>query len=148
MKPQLSRAWRAVRTLGRNPLLLATTLAVAVVLTLWAVVTVWGVRHALAVNRLASGVGDVIFYGLDEHVPAIDAHRQDGGRAVFLRQDGFVMAFGRDEVAVLPPSCLPSSDADRKEAVLAAIGAGWAMGLSPDLIGAALRTFEWNTKKN
>jgi len=92
--------------------------------------------------------GDVIFYGLDEHVPAIDAHRQDGGRAVFLRQDGFVMAFGRDEVAVLPPSCLPSSDADRKEAVLAAIGAGWAMGLSPDLIGAALRTFEWNTKKN
>ena len=65
MRPQLSRAWRAVRTLGRNPLLLATTLAVAVVLTLWAVVTVWGVRHALAVNRLASGVGDVIFYGGD-----------------------------------------------------------------------------------
>ena len=61
----MSRAWRAVRTLGRKPALLATTLAVAGVLTLWAVVTVWGVRHALAVNRLASGVGDVIFYGGD-----------------------------------------------------------------------------------
>jgi cyanophycin synthetase len=58
------------------------------------------------------------------------------------------MAAGRDELAVLPPSCLPDSGEDRKEAVLAAIGAGWAMGLSPDLIGAALRTFEWNTKKN
>lgn len=92
--------------------------------------------------------GDVIFYGTDEHVPAIDSHRQDGGRAVFLRDGGFVMAAGRDELAVLPPSCLPASGEDRKEAVLAAIGAGWAMGLSPDLIGAALRTFEWNTKKN
>ena len=61
----MSRVWRAVRTLGRKPALLATTLAVAGVLTLWAVVTVWGVRHALAVNRLASGVGDVIFYGGD-----------------------------------------------------------------------------------
>ena len=49
---------------------------------------------------------------------------------------------------MLPPSCLPASEEDRKEAVLAAIGAGWAMALSPDLIGAALRTFEWNTKKN
>jgi cyanophycin synthetase len=92
--------------------------------------------------------GDVIFYGQDEHVPAIDSHRQDGGRAVFLRDGGFVMAAGRDELAILPPSCLPVSEEDRKEAVLAAIGAGWAMGLSPDLIGAALRTFEWNTKKN
>ncbi|MYN03703.1 cyanophycin synthetase [Pseudoduganella sp. DS3] len=92
--------------------------------------------------------GDVIFYGLDEHVPALDSHRQDGGRAVFLREGGFVMAAGRDELAVLPPSCLPASEEDRTEAVLAAIGAGWAMGLSPDLIGAALRTFEWNTKKN
>jgi cyanophycin synthetase len=92
--------------------------------------------------------GHVIFYGLDEHVPALDSHRQDGGHAVFLRNGGFVMAAGRDELAVLPPSCLPSSGEDRKEAVLAAIGAGWAMGLSPDLIGAALRTFEWNTKKN
>ena len=33
--------------------------------TLWTVLTVWGVRHALAVNRLASGVGDVTFYGAD-----------------------------------------------------------------------------------
>ena len=92
--------------------------------------------------------GDVIFYGLDEQVPALDAHRQDGGRAVFLRPDGFVLAAGQEEVATLPPSCVPASQAEHQEAVLAAIGAGWALGLSPDLIGAALRTFEWNTKKN
>ena len=36
MRPQVSRAWRAVRTLARKPAPLATTLAVAGVLTLWA----------------------------------------------------------------------------------------------------------------
>ncbi|WP_395408024.1 cyanophycin synthetase [Pseudoduganella sp. UC29_106] len=92
--------------------------------------------------------GDVIFYGLDAEVPALAAHREDGERAVFMSAKGFVMAQGMDEFAVLPLSCLPKGHANSQEAVLAAIGAGWAMGLSPDLIGAALRTFEWNTKKN
>jgi len=92
--------------------------------------------------------GDVIFYGLDAEVPALAAHREDGERAVFMSEKGFVMAQGQDEVAVLPLSCLPKGHANSQEAVLAAIGAGWAMGLSPDLIGAALRTFEWNIKKN
>ena len=92
--------------------------------------------------------GDVIFYGLDAEVPALAAHREDGERAVFMSEKGFVMAQGMDEFAVLPLSCLPKGHANSQEAVLAAIGAGWAMGLSPDLIGAALRTFEWNTKKN
>jgi cyanophycin synthetase len=92
--------------------------------------------------------GDVIFYGLEAEVPALAAHREDGERAVFMSEKGFVMAHGQDEIAVLPLSCVPKGYADSQEAVLAAIGAGWAMGLSPDLIGAALRTFEWNTKKN
>jgi cyanophycin synthetase len=92
--------------------------------------------------------GDVIFYGLDAEVPALAAHREDGERAVFLSEKGFVMAHGKDEFATLPLTCLPKSHGTSQEAVLAAIGIGWAMGLSPDLIGAALRTFEWNTKKN
>jgi len=92
--------------------------------------------------------GDVIFYGLDGEVPALAAHREDGERAVFLGEKGFVMAQGKDEIATLPLSCLPKGQEDKQEAVLAAIGAGWALGLSPDLIGAALRTFEWKTKKN
>jgi len=92
--------------------------------------------------------GSVIFYGMDEQVPAIAAHLQDGKRAVFLRADGYVMADGADVVATLPLNCLPESEAGCTEAVLAAIGIGWALGLPPDLIGAALRTFEWNTKNN
>ncbi|MGB9989697.1 cyanophycin synthetase [Massilia sp. SM-13] len=92
--------------------------------------------------------GSVIFYGTDEHVPAIAAQLQDGQRAVFLRADGYVMADGADVVATLPLNCLPESESGCTEAVLAAIGTGWALGLQPDLIGAALRTFEWNTKNN
>ncbi|MES2261660.1 MAG: cyanophycin synthetase [Pseudomonadota bacterium] len=88
--------------------------------------------------------GDVIFYGIDEHLPAIAEHLQDGERAVFLRDGGFVLAAGTNEVAVLPLSCMPAKQAGNEEAVLAAIAAGWALGLEPGLIAAALRTFTAN----
>ncbi|WUR15940.1 cyanophycin synthetase [[Empedobacter] haloabium] len=91
--------------------------------------------------------GSVIFYGVDEHVEALVAHRADGGRAVFLHADGFVLANGADTVAVLPASCLPNDEEECREAVLAALATGWALGLSPDLIAAALRTFEWKTRR-
>lgn len=59
------RVWVAAREWARRPLDVLAALLVVAVIALWAVVTVWGVRHALAVNRLASGVGDVVFYGGD-----------------------------------------------------------------------------------
>ena len=86
--------------------------------------------------------GQVIFYGVDEHLAAIAAHRQDSERVVFQRADCIVMAQGHDEVASLPLSPLVPP-----EAVLAAIAAGWALGLTPDLIGAGLRTFNANPKR-
>ncbi|NVM77905.1 cyanophycin synthetase [Duganella sp. SG902] len=86
--------------------------------------------------------GEVIFYGVDEHLAAIAAHRQDGKRVVFQRKDCIVMAHGATEAASLPLSPLVPP-----EAVLAAIAAGWALGLTPDLIGAGLRTWEASPKK-
>ncbi|MBV6324420.1 cyanophycin synthetase [Duganella violaceipulchra] len=90
--------------------------------------------------------GEVIFYGVDEHLAAIAEHRQDGKRVVFQRQDQqarrIVLAQGYDDVASLPLSPLVPP-----EAVLAAIAAGWALGLSPELIGAGLRTFDANPKR-
>jgi cyanophycin synthetase len=88
--------------------------------------------------------GAVIFYGVDGDLPAIVEHRQDGERAVFMRSNGFVLAAGTNEVAVLPLSCMPAKQAGNEEAVLAAIAAGWALGLEPGLIAAALRTFKAN----
>jgi cyanophycin synthetase len=90
--------------------------------------------------------GEVIFYGVDEHTAAIAQHRQDGKRVVFQRKDEqssrIVLAIGHDQVANLPLSPLVPP-----EAVLAAIAAGWALGLTPELIGAGLRTFDANPKK-
>ena len=90
--------------------------------------------------------GEVIFYGVDEHLAAIAEHRQDGKRVVFQRKDEqtsrIVLAIGHEQVANLPLSPLVPP-----EAVLAAIAAGWALGLTPDLIGAGLRTFDANPKK-
>jgi cyanophycin synthetase len=90
--------------------------------------------------------GEVLFYGVDEHLAAIAQHRQDGKRVVFQRMDAqtrcIVLAQGYDEVVSLPLSPLVPP-----EAVLAAIAAGWALGLTPELIGAGLRTFDANPKK-
>ena len=86
--------------------------------------------------------GEVMFYGVDEHLAAVAAHRQDGQRVVFQRADCIVLAKGYDDVASLPLSPLVPP-----EAVLAAIAAGWALGLTPDLIGAGLRTFDSKPKK-
>jgi 1A family penicillin-binding protein len=65
MRFPVSRLWAAGGLLARRPLDLVAALLVATLITAWMIVTVWGVRHALAVNRLASGVGDVVFYGAD-----------------------------------------------------------------------------------
>ncbi len=61
---------------------------------------------------------------------------------VFQRADCIVMATGYEELASLPLSPLVPP-----EAVLAAIAAGWALGLTPELIGAGLRTFDANPKR-
>ncbi len=91
--------------------------------------------------------GQVIFYGLDGQLEAIGAHRKQGKRAVFLRDSSIVLAFGQEEAALLPLSFLSLAQAAQAEAVLAAIAAGWALGLAPELIGAGLRTFDSNPKK-
>ena len=91
--------------------------------------------------------GEVIFYGLDGEIDALAEQRRQGGRAVFLRASGIVLAQGQEEAAVLPLSCLGPALAAQTEAVLAAIGAGWALGLAPELIGAGLRTFASNPKQ-
>ncbi|MYM94224.1 cyanophycin synthetase [Duganella vulcania] len=86
--------------------------------------------------------GDVMFYGVDEHLAAIAAHRQDGKRVVFQRAERIVLAQGHEDISSLPLSPLVPP-----EAVLAAIAAGWALGLTPELIGAGLRTFDANPKR-
>ena len=56
------RVFDSSRAVVRRPLALVLAVAAAAGAL---VVGVWVVRHAIAVDRLASGVGDVVFYGAD-----------------------------------------------------------------------------------
>jgi cyanophycin synthetase len=86
--------------------------------------------------------GTVIFYGLNAQLEAMVAHRKQGQRVVFLRDNSIVLASGAQETALLSLSALPPVEAAQAESLLAAVAAGWALGLTPELIGAGLRTFK------
>lgn len=92
--------------------------------------------------------GELIFYSLDPDAPALVAQRRAGGRALTLRQDEVVLIVGNTE------SFLPglgkltawhqrhrASDISNS-AVLAAIGAAWALDIPLNLIGAGIQAHE------
>jgi cyanophycin synthetase len=91
--------------------------------------------------------GKVIFYGLDAQHSVLVEHRAAGERAVFLRDGCIVLAHGGEEVALFALQSLKPEKASQPEMVMAAVAAAWALGISPELIGAGLRTFESNPKK-
>ncbi len=80
--------------------------------------------------------GKVIFFALDASAPTIAEHLGKGERALFLRDGRIVLAAGSDEVAQM--GLPPHADAT---AMLAAVGAAWALGLPTDLIRAGIDTF-------
>jgi cyanophycin synthetase len=90
--------------------------------------------------------GKVIYYGLDSTLEAIVAHRALGERVVFLRDEHIVLAAGESETALLPLSALKPAKAAQAESVMAAVAAAWALDISPELIGAGLRTFDSSKK--
>ncbi|GAB2182367.1 cyanophycin synthetase [Denitratisoma sp. agr-D3] len=90
--------------------------------------------------------GEVIFFARDRSNPTVTAHLGEGKRAVFLLDTRLVLAKGRDETLLLDLAASPLngslSDPDAASHVLAAVGAAWALGLSPEIIRAGVETFE------
>ena len=91
--------------------------------------------------------GSVVYYGLDDKNQIIQSHLQRGEKAVFLRDQVIVLAQGMTDIAFLPLGSLKPAKADNPEMVMAAIAAAWALNISPELIGAGLRTFESSPKQ-
>ncbi|MEC5396225.1 cyanophycin synthetase [Uliginosibacterium sp. H1] len=88
--------------------------------------------------------GETLFYASDAAAPAIAAHRDNGGRAVLLRDGNVLLAQGGEDTALAKLSHFPlARDADdiTVEALLAAIAGAWALGVSPDLIRAGVETY-------
>lgn len=94
--------------------------------------------------------GQVIFYAEDGLVPAIVAHRADGGRAVFVRDQHIIMAQnGAYETrcinlasAAVQKLVQSGSPADTTRVLLAVVATAWAMGMAPELITAGIETSE------
>ena len=90
--------------------------------------------------------GSVVLYARDATLPAIVEHRaRDQGRAVFVRNSLVILATGTAEHVLGPLADLTfgrQGIVPDTEALLAAIGAAWALDIAPDLIGAGIKTFE------
>ncbi len=90
--------------------------------------------------------GSVVLYAQDPALEVIAQHRaHDHGRAVLLRKGQVVLATGSHEQALGALADLyfgRNAVAPDTEALLAAIGAAWALDISPDLIAAGIKTFE------
>jgi cyanophycin synthetase len=90
--------------------------------------------------------GSVVLYAQDPGLPALGEHRaKDNGRAVFVKNGRVVLATGSHEHVLAPLADLSfgrNATAPDTDALLAAIGAAWALDIAPDLIGAGIKTFE------
>ncbi len=90
--------------------------------------------------------GSVVLVSTQNESPLVVAHRAtDNGRAVFLRAGQVVLAQGGSEKLLGPLERLTEGHGAEPvppAALLAAMGAAWAMDIAPDLIAAGIKTFE------
>jgi cyanophycin synthetase len=109
-------------------------------------VAVLNARDPLVVEMAELCDGDVIFFGTSADLPAIVAHRAKGKRAVYVRDGKVTLATGSSETVLTAVAAIPLTYAGRVafqvENVLAAVAAGWALGISNDLIRAGIVTFD------
>lgn len=90
--------------------------------------------------------GDVIFFSVDADAGVLDAHRENGGRAVFVRNGRMILASGREENVLADLTRVPlaagAKDSFGLESVMAAVGAAWALGINPELIRTGIESFQ------
>lgn len=100
----------------------------------------------LVAEMSSLSAGTVIFFALDAGHPILGAHRAAGGRVVTVRDGRVVLAEGDVETPVADVSALPVTHGGRVpfqvENVLAAVAAGWALGLSFGTLGAGVLSFD------
>jgi cyanophycin synthetase len=102
-------------------------------------------REPMLVEMAELCDGEVIYFALDANLPTIVEHRAQGRRAVLVRDGQLMLASGPDETALTKLSDIPLTDGGKipaqVENVLAAVGAAWALGITPDLMRIGIETF-------
>lgn len=89
--------------------------------------------------------GEVIYFAIDAALPVITGHCSRGGRAVFVRDGFLTLASAAEETPLLPLSEIlfikDGATSIHLEAILAAVGAAWALGIAFHVIRTGLETF-------
>lgn len=89
--------------------------------------------------------GQVLFYSLDASNATVAAHREAGGRAVLLKGEEVVLVQDSTErvlgilTALRPVNGFEPDHA----ALLAAVATAWALDITPELIAAGIKTFDY-----
>ncbi len=89
--------------------------------------------------------GKVTFFSTKSDLPVVAEHLANGSRAVLAEGGKLVLAEGSNRQVLCDLSTIlvtmNGQDAEQIQNVLAAAAAGWALGLSPELIGAGLSSY-------
>lgn len=100
---------------------------------------------ALVAEMASYSKGSVLFFSRTDSSPIVQAHLETGGRSVFVQEESIVFAEGQEQRTLCALSDVPLPLGVpfnfHIEAVLAAISAAWALGLSDETIAAGLRSF-------
>lgn len=100
----------------------------------------------LVADMASLSAGGVIFFALDGSHPVVAEHRQQGKRAVFVREGKVILAEGLKESVLMPVSDAPLTHGGRVpfqiENLLAAVAGAWALDLSLDTIRQAVESFQ------
>ncbi|MDP1653848.1 MAG: cyanophycin synthetase [Rhodocyclaceae bacterium] len=87
--------------------------------------------------------GEVVFFGVDAALPLIVEHRRKGGRAVVVRGQNIVLAAASLEAPLIELAVIPllQESTGHLAGILAALGTGWALGLTPEVLRAGVETY-------
>ena len=93
----------------------------------------------------------VIFFAINGDDPVLVAHREIGGRAVFVQHDTVIVAEGEVEIPLVALANVPLTHGGRisfqVENTLASAAAAWALGIPRDAIRAGLESFAADLEK-
>lgn len=89
--------------------------------------------------------GKVVFYTHDPKSAILLAHRESGGRAVVLNGSDVLLVHGSTERALGKLDALRPVNGFEPDssALLAAIATAWALDITPELIAAGIKTFDY-----
>jgi cyanophycin synthetase len=89
--------------------------------------------------------GEVIFFASERTAPALAAHLAEGKRGVFVADGRITLASGKDEIKLCRLGDVPAIGKAKKPEdianVLAAVAAGWALGLTQEVITTGVKTW-------